>query len=506
MRQPSNGLDPSSAECRPEIDSGGPEDTYETQGDSIEQPEEQLDGGLSSALRNRGGRPAAALLHFSALNYPLLKIADDDLQTPVEAALNLMNNLLGAGILVMPRAFADAGLFTGLLLMLLVATANRFTLHLILQMSKSSAEDQSYPEIGRHVFGQLGFIVVLLCYLLYTGGILVAYLIALADILEQLVFGSSVGRFGLICLGILLVAPGALLKSLKAVALLSGVCMAGVCTLVVTLSGVCIYQVLWPEEYVSELPHDEISSHVHGTPSGASQVLRSISLFALQFSVQAGGIEVLNNVAREEAHQCQNADENGSDSDGYEASGISKAQAISKRAFVIAAAFSGIIGMAGYLRFGSEVEGDILLNFSKGTSRRTLLISNVAYGFVLTASFAFIIVPCRHAAVDILSLRRRSTAVVGEGWAAVPFHKVTFGILGICGVVAWLVPNLADMLQFVGVRATMALAFILPCAFRLELKRRQEGISILSPSNALPLMLITFGCGVIACSTFDFLF
>ena len=39
-----------------------------------------------------------------------------------------------------------------------------------------------------------------------------------------------------------------------------------------------------------------------------------------------------------------------------------------------------------------------------------------------------------------------------------------------------MVTDLSEVLKFVAVWATMALAFILPCSFLIELRRRQEGV------------------------------
>ena len=89
-----------------------------------------------------------------ALFYPLLRLKQR--QSRCEATFNLLNNLMGAGLLTMPRAMADAGLISGLALMGILALANRYTMLQVLWMSHSvlSSEECSYPELGRHVFGQ----------------------------------------------------------------------------------------------------------------------------------------------------------------------------------------------------------------------------------------------------------------------------------------------------------------------------------------------------------------
>ena len=94
--------------------------------------------------------------------------------------------------------------------------------------------------------------MVLVAYLLYAGGLLVAYLVALCDIFSELIPTSFSGgsrrqpaseddamRPVLLLLAAAACTPGALLHSLRQVAVLSGLCMAGVFALTLTLGGVC---------------------------------------------------------------------------------------------------------------------------------------------------------------------------------------------------------------------------------------------------------------------------
>jgi hypothetical protein len=147
---------------------------------------------LVAALRSRGGRPGNVPAPFTALQYPLLQLSNDDLQSRTEATLNLLNNLLGVAIMAMPRAFANVGLLNGSVIMILMALANRYTLLVVLKMSRTALEQEpSYPEIGKRVFGQQGLMAVLVSYILLTGGCLVGMIIGLSDALDQLIHIES---------------------------------------------------------------------------------------------------------------------------------------------------------------------------------------------------------------------------------------------------------------------------------------------------------------------------
>lgn len=402
----------------------------------------------------------------------------------------------------MPKAFAHAGMLSGMVLLVAMAVANRYTLLLMLWMSGRTLEDRSYPEIGRNVFGRQGLVAVLLAYLLFTGGILTSYLIALIDVLQQLPYVGDAPRGVLVCVALLLCAPGAMLRSLRHVAWLSGVCMAGVCTLTLVLTFVCIGDVFSPSVVNAPIEEPMRPGDVDLVRTELWGLMKGAALFALQFSVQAGGIEVLSSVGCDE-HIAQDG-EVVDDALLYQTTSIPQAERITRNAYVIAASLSAAIGCAGYLRFGDHVDGDVLLSLAgrSAAPSSVLLLARVSLGFVVTCSFAFIMVPCRCATLDIFAQHRSST-----DHGVVPyqtFRRVTVGILAVCWFIAFLVPDLASMLEFVAVWATMALAFVFPCAFLIEMRRREEGVPIFSSMNALPLSLTAFAVAVIiSCCSAD---
>jgi len=327
--------------------------------------------------------------------------------------------------------------------------------------------------------------------------------IGLADTLHQLAHVEAprlIWVFG----AVLLCTPGSFLKTLRGVAFLSGICMVGVVTIVVTLSAVCLGDVLWPASEVingvgvvynqssttattaAEVPDNA----VHWMLMDPRGLFATTSIFALQFSIQAGGIEVLTSMKAD-------GDEE-SNSDGYESNLLPAAEQITQLAFAIAALLCGTCGIAGYARFGSEVKGNVLLNFAIDDHPFSMTLIRVAYVFVITCSFSFIIVPCRFAAYDLFGLRRRNVAgdsaeLISKG----TFRKTTGCILLVSLVFALFVNDLADMFNYVGVWATTAIAFILPCIFQLELRRRQEGIRYTSPQNGALALLLLLGMGII---------
>lgn len=461
--------------------------------------EEDGKGGLADASRHRRGT-AGALAPFVVLPHPLLRASAGERQTRAEAVLNLLVNLLGPGILTMPRAVANVGVVTAIFLMTAVAVANRYTLLLVLWMSETMLDETSLPEMGRHVFGQAGLLVVTISYLLLTGGMMVAYLIVVADILGQMPPLSGLPWLALVASAAALCLPGAVLKSLRYSALLGIVCACGVVALLTSLLLTCTVDMELEAQVV-----DPAMSETAAGPAlfrgGLQQVVSSLCLFALQFSVQAGGIELLGRVSHpEEHHPADHAElEEAIPHHGHEAYDLAAARGASGLAFSLALVVCGFVGLATYARFGDSVHGNVLL--SMGLEATPVAFPARAlwllYLVVVVASFAFLMAPCRCATLDLLCRRRvDGDAVAPAGRDA----KVTSLLIALFAMVAWKVRDLAQTLEFVGVWATMVLAFLLPCGFLIELRRRTENLPLLCAGNALPLGLIGCALAVMAFS------
>jgi len=423
-------------------------------------------------------------------------------QSRAEASFNLLNNLLGAGLLAMPRAYARCGLITGFIFMVLMAYANHYTLMLVFSMSETILKDASYPKLARHIFGQRGIVAVWCSYIIFSGGCLVIYFIALSDIFSQIPLFCNFGRGGRVILAMLLCAPGAMMKTLKNVAFFSLLCVIGVFTLVTCLTFICMVELLSPP---SSAPLND-SGVVEMFRFHPYDLVMAASVFALQFSIQAGGIEVLSNIASGASSEVQSRDEceeEEVDETGQpsRSSGIHLARQVSSFSYALALLFSGVIGCMGYIRFGQNVKGDFLLNFGSGDYVVLMVLVRFAYGVIVSCSFAFVMVPCRYAVLDLFRMRDDSLST--EHVPHVAFVKSTSAIFLVAGFTAWAVPDLSAMIEFVGVWSTMSLAFILPCAFLIQL-RRLEGIWVLSRRNVCPIIMVFVGVAVICVSTLHF--
>lgn len=97
---------------------------------------------------------------------------------------NLCSATLGAGILALPAALSKAGLLAGTALLTISAAATIMSIRLLTAAVQKYRCD-SYESVSFRLFGRHARTAVEVCIVVFCQGCAVAYLIAVADILEQ---------------------------------------------------------------------------------------------------------------------------------------------------------------------------------------------------------------------------------------------------------------------------------------------------------------------------------
>lgn len=430
----------------------------------------------------------------SLLPYPLLKLTTAA-PSPGEVTLNLIHNLLGVGLLAVPRALSHTGLLAGLGLMVATACANRWSLLQLLSLSNSLLdEESSYIELGKHIFGHEGLIAVQSCLLLLSGGLLAATLMALADVLLCLSWLSSAPRFFHVFLAATFCTPGTLFRPPTVGVTLTGSCMLSIFLLVLTITWDSVFgpDLVLEEGEVSPASTASRGSEgplswIVGKPSG---LLIGASILTLQFSLQAGALQVLAPLASNELL---------SDA-AVEQGRRPTPENMTMVAYVTAATLLGSMGIAAYLCFGDGVEGDVLLNFQH-SSRWSMVFARAGYSAAAVISFSTLMLPCRSAVLGIFALRRRMESVDPQEVQGDRFWKTTSAIIAGAALIAWLVGDLSALLTLLGAWAVMPLAFVFPCSFLIELRRRRENLPVFADVNFMALALLTVSLVVTVGST-----
>jgi hypothetical protein len=105
-------------------------------------------------------------------------------------ALNIMNGVIGAGIIALPYAIYQSGLPWGIVLCLAVAIMSSWTVRLLANLGQAH-EAATYEDLAHRAFGPVGYYTVCLCQGAFSFGAMVTYLVIVGDLLP-----AAVGSWG----------------------------------------------------------------------------------------------------------------------------------------------------------------------------------------------------------------------------------------------------------------------------------------------------------------------
>jgi solute carrier family 38 (sodium-coupled neutral amino acid transporter), member 11 len=166
----------------------------DTEPEDNDEPPPYVDSPLSG---RRDPRPQASLPLLTDIEAPSITLAaspwgDDDVHEWAErerlrpksglrsAFMNMANSIIGAGIIGQPYAFRQAGLLTGIILLILLTITVDWTIRLIVVNSKLSGSN-SFQGTVEHCFGKPGLIAISIAQWAFAFGGMVAFGIIVGD-------------------------------------------------------------------------------------------------------------------------------------------------------------------------------------------------------------------------------------------------------------------------------------------------------------------------------------
>jgi sodium-coupled neutral amino acid transporter 11 len=132
--------------------------------------------------------------------------AERELQRPKSglrsAFMNMANSIIGAGIIGQPYAFRQAGLLTGIILLIALTITVDWTIRLIVINSKLSGSN-SFQGTVQHCFGRTGLIAISIAQWAFAFGGMVAFGIIVGDTIPHVLAAIWPGLGGVPVLGLL---------------------------------------------------------------------------------------------------------------------------------------------------------------------------------------------------------------------------------------------------------------------------------------------------------------
>ncbi|CCH42030.1 Sodium-coupled neutral amino acid transporter 2 [Wickerhamomyces ciferrii] len=405
------------------------------------------------------------------------------------SVINLTKTIIGAGLLAIPFAFKADGLILGTILILIAGIASSYGLYIVSQVSKKLPGDTSYFALCGITYPKLtlifDFSIAIQCF-----GVALSYLVLIGDLVPSLI-NEVLSRNQVILLSLIIIIPLISFRKLDSLKIgsLIGLLAIGYLTILV------ISHSIWDDWSKSQ-------GHVKILEIGSiSQILSTFSIVVFAFTAAQNICSIINEINDQ-----------------------SQVPKVITLANLIASLLFLSVGFAGYLQFGDNVHGNVILEYkSKLLSSK---IGKFALVLMVTLSYPLMFHPCRlstnnmiHWIQQEISKNKTTSTVVNERTGLindeesginesndeVPFSTNRFVLvttlltLGTYGL-ALSIKSFELVLSLVGATGSTLICFILPGLFGFKLFPDND------INKSLSLSLTIFGFIVMIASVFATLY
>jgi amino acid permease len=429
--------------------------------------------------------------------------------TLLPATFNLVATIVGGGVLSLPLAFQKCGIAVATVLMVLSAALTDFSLRLLCRCSSARRRRptaRSFGEVARDAFGPRAEELVsalLFAFLLF---VLVAYMVLVRDIWTPLVLalGGTVGRGGtrrgedgdrvsgdLVLLGALVATSPFLVQ--RELHTLRYNCYVGFASLAVMCLALCLRA--W-DRRASESYRDDPVRYGMGS---REDILFAFPIVVLSFLCHFNILPIQSALVRPTRRRIRSVIDN---------------------AVLASFGLMYLFGLGGYLCFGSDTQGNILLNLSTEDSF-IIYLGRIGVGITILLAIPMIALPCRRNILELLdcwmevrlrrsrpvaplvqeeedALVRENTPLIHQGIVDTPLevrqhllaensvvaHYVStaFIVLG-CYLGAVAAPGVAVVWSLCGSFMAFLIGFVLPSAFFLQIQRKVVADGAIPPES-----------------------
>ncbi|KAF2862120.1 glycosyltransferase family 1 protein [Piedraia hortae CBS 480.64] len=363
------------------------------------------------------------------------------------SVVNLVNTIVGAGVLAMPHAMSNMGVALGILVILWAALTSGFGLYLQTKCAR-------YLERGGSSFFALSQITYPNAAILFDGaiavkcfGVGVSYLIIIGDLMPGVAKGLGwhegqaaylVDRHFWVTAFMLIVIPLSFLRRLDSLKYTSLVALVSIAYLVVL--------VVYHFAAGDTLDRRGEVNWMHW--QGPVSSLASFPIIVFAYTCHQNMFSVLNEIA----------DDSPRNTASVVVTSVGSAAAI----YVL-------VAITGYLSFGSAVAGNIVSQYIPSTAST---IGRAAIVVLVVFSYPLQVHPCRASVDAVLRWRpRKRTSAANndsnqrEEMSEVRFAILTTAIIVLSYACAVTINSLDKVLAYVGSTGSTCISFILPGLF-----------------------------------------
>lgn len=290
--------------------------------------------------------------------------------------INLLNTIIGAGILAMPFGLKSNGLLFGCLLIVWSSLTSSFGLYLQNKVAKYTQQQEavSYFSLAQLTYPQLSIIfdsaIAIKCF-----GVGVSYLVVIGDLMPKIMESLHVHEDSIFMARnlwitvfmVCIVIPLSYLKKLDSLKYTS----------IVALFSVVYLICLVISHFVArDIPVENVQIHWFG-PVSAKSTLASFPIFVFAYTCHQNMFAIINELKPNEKHGSQTRQSN----------------VIIRNAISTACISYLIVGISGYLTFGDYVGGNIISMYPKDSILS--LIGRLCIVIMVSLSYPLQCHPCR---------------------------------------------------------------------------------------------------------------
>lgn len=288
---------------------------------------------------------------------------------------NLLNTIVGAGILAMPFGLKSNGIVFGSLLILWSAFMSAFGLYLQNKVAKYTQQTGavSYFSLAQLTYPHLSILfdsaISIKCF-----GVGVSYLVVIGDLMPKIM--QTLGKthyllmernFWITLFMLVIVTPLSYLKKISSLRYTSLISLFTIVYLICLVAD---------HYWFSDIPVDEKVIDYIG-PKSFSQTLSSFPIFVFAYTCHQNMFAIIN--------ELKPNDEDGSPT--------RQSNCIIRNSISIAACSYLIVGLFGYLTFGNQVNGNIITMYP--SNFLSSLIGQLCIVLMVSLSFPLQCHPCR---------------------------------------------------------------------------------------------------------------
>lgn len=386
------------------------------------------------------------------------------------SVINLLNTIVGAGLLALPLAFRADGVLLGLVIVLLAGVTSGFGLYLQGLSSKFIRRgDANFFNICSVTYPSLSLVfdiaIAIQCF-----GVGLSYIVLIGDLMPSIVsLPLSNERLFWILSSLVVIIPLVLLKNLDSLKYTSAIALLAIGYMIVL-----IYSHFFLELKMELI--DGVKSDLKGDisvwkPQSLTSILSTFSIIVFAYTGHQNMYSIINELE------------------------INSLQQINKISFItipITAVLFITIGLAGYYTFGDNVGGNIILLYNDDIFTKFGRFSIV---LMVLLSFPLMFHPCRISinnitfwisnkfsnttTTEIEPLLSQDLQPQRPSMTNRKFYILTVCLLIVSYTLAIALSSFEFILSIVGATGSTAISFILPGLFGYKLIASQESKEIL---------------------------